>query len=187
MEENFFTITLLNKSGTTLGTEMLRDLLIPSLVGNNKDIMYWSGKLLARKLPLASKKDLKLFFKYAGWGDLKLIKSKKDIEIFELSGEPIKLRCKLTEKPDFKLETGFIAETYQLEDQFVTEGEIEKVDSKNYTVTINIHIDKHSSMLEEKTGIQPFSLIEFDKIQKEAQKIDSSNLESTSSNTNDNA
>lgn len=177
MEENFYTKTLANPSGTTLGMEMLRDLLLPSLLGNNEDIMYWSGKLLARKLFLASKSDLRLFFKHAGLGELKLIKSKKNTSTYELSGEPVKLRLSLNQEPDFKLEAGFIAETCQLHDQIVTEGKIDKINSDNNTVTIIIQNDEHSPIQEDLSEITPFSMIEFDKLQQEAQKINSSDIE----------
>lgn len=171
MKADFYNHVLTNKSGTTLGSELLRDILIPSLVGNNEDIMYWSGKLLARKLILASKNDLRLFFQYAGWGQLKLIKSKKDLNVYELSGDPVKMRLKVTEKPDFKLEAGFIAETYQLIDNLVTEAKIDKINEKDGIITINVHVDNHAPVIAEKPETEPFSMIEFDKLQREAQQV----------------
>ncbi len=109
-----------HQTGITLGSELLRDVLIPSLVGNNDDIMYWAGKLLARKLLLATDNDLRLFFEYAGWGTLTHTKSKKEEHTFELSGGPVKVRFGATEKPDFQLEAGFIAETFQLHSNFTS-------------------------------------------------------------------
>ena len=171
MEKNFFTRTLADHTGTTLGTEVLRDILIPAIVGKNEDILYWSGKFLARKLLLASNNDLRLFFKYAGWGTLKLIKSKKELDVFELSGDIIKTRLNIITKPDFQLEAGFIAETYQLHNNFVTEGCVSKIDDHQNLVTFNIKTDKHAPLQPEKFESESFSMIEFDKLQKAAQKI----------------
>lgn len=176
METNFYTKTLSNQSGTTFGSEILRDILVPALVGHNEDILYWSGKLIARKLLLASNSDLRLFFEYAGWGNLKHVKSKKDLHVFELSGESIKMRLSVDENADFKIEAGFIAETYQLHDHHVAEASIDKIDKDKKIVTISIHVDPQTSINEESTS-KPFSMIEFDKVQKEAQRVssDSSN------------
>ncbi|HJD08491.1 MAG TPA: YslB family protein [Candidatus Ligilactobacillus faecavium] len=173
MKKDFYNQVLGHQTGTTLGSELLRDALIPSLVGNNDDIMYWAGKLLARKLLLATDNDLRLFFEYAGWGTLTHTKSKKEEHTFELSGEPVKVRFSATEKPDFQLEAGFIAETFQLHSNFTTEAKVEKTDDKKDVVTISVIIDSHAPVQPESTDVEPFSMIEFDKLQKEAQKVDS--------------
>lgn len=174
MKADFYNKVLASQSGTTLGSELLRDILIPSLVGNNDDIMYWAGKLLARKLLLATDNDLRLFFEYAGWGTLTHTKSKKEEHTFELSGDPVKTRFGATEKPDFQMEAGFIAETFQLHSNFTTEAKVEKIDDKKPMVTINVIIDSHAPVQPESTDVEPFSMIEFDKLQKEAQRVDSS-------------
>ena len=165
MKQDFYRQVLSSQSGTTLGSELLRDILIPSLVGNNDDIMYWSGKLLARKLLLATDSDLRLFFKYAGWGTLKHTKAKKEEHLFEISGEPVKTRFNATENPDFQLEAGFIAETFQLHSNLTTEAKIEKVDHNKSSVTIQVMIDLHATVQPEISDIHPFSMIEFDKKQ----------------------
>lgn len=165
MKKDFYNQVLNHTTGTTLGNELLRDVLIPSLVGNNDDIMYWAGKLLARKLLLATDNDLRLFFKYAGWGTLTHTKSKKEEHTFELSGEPVKVRFDATEKPDFQLEAGFIAETFQLHNNLTTEAKVEKIDSKKPLVTFTIIIDSHAPVQAETSSIEPFSMIEFDKVQ----------------------
>ena len=166
MKKDFYNQVLGHQTGTTLGSELLRDVLIPSLVGNNDDIMYWAGKLLARKLLLATDNDLRL-------GTLTHTKSKKEEHSFELSGDPVKVRFGATEKPDFQLEAGFIAETFQLHSNFTTEAKVEKTDDKKDVVTINVIIDSHAPVQPESTDVEPFSMIEFDKIQKEAKKVDS--------------
>lgn len=166
MKKDFYDQVLGYTTGTTLGNELLRDVLIPSLIGNNDDIMYWAGKLLARKLLLATDNDLRLFFKYAGWGTLTHTKSKKEEHTFELSGDPINVRFNATENPDFQLEAGFIAETFQLHNNFTTEAKIEKVDDKKHIITINVTIDSHAPVQPENSDINPFSMIEFDNIQK---------------------
>ena len=37
-----------NNLGTTLGSSILRDALLPDLVGTDNTILYWAGKRLAR-------------------------------------------------------------------------------------------------------------------------------------------
>lgn len=170
MNKDFYRQVLSSQTGTTLGNELLRDILIPSLVGNNDDIMYWAGKLLARKLLLTTDNDLRLFFKYAGWGNLKHIKAKKEEHLFEINGKPIEVRFHATDKPDFQLEAGFIAETFQLHSNLATEAKIEKIDHSKSLVTIQVIIDSHATVQPEVSDIKPFSMIEFDQTQSKKQK-----------------
>lgn len=175
MNKDFYRQVLSSQAGTTLGSELLRDILIPSLVGNNDDIMYWAGKLLARKLVLATDNDLRLFFKYAGWGILKHTKAKKEEHLFEISGEPVDVRFHATKNPDFQLEAGFIAETFQLHSNLSTEAKIEKIDPNKSSVTIQVIIDSHATVQPEISDIEPFSMIEFDQTKSKEQKISNSN------------
>lgn len=46
----------------TLGYEIMRDILIPELIGDNHNILYWAGKRLAREIFLAKDEDLPIFF-----------------------------------------------------------------------------------------------------------------------------
>ena len=136
MQENFYNIA---SSKGKFSSELLRDALLPELFGKANNILYWSGKRLARIFPLAKDEDLPIFFEQAEWGTLKRTKAKHDNQYFELSGEPVALRMQLNPKADFLLEAGFLAETIQLQLGFVTEAIIEKQTSN--TVTFLIQVD----------------------------------------------
>ncbi|MFT8950537.1 MAG: YslB family protein, partial [Liquorilactobacillus hordei] len=106
----------------TLGYEVIRDILVPELIGDNHNILYWAGKRLAREVYLAKDDDLPVFFSEAGWGDLKRIKGNKKQQLFELSGDVVQLRNQVVKQADFLLEAGFLAETIQLQSGFVCEA-----------------------------------------------------------------
>ena len=56
---------------TRFGYEILRDHVLPSILGQHEgDILYWSGKEIARKFPIFSVDELPIFFTEAGWGVL---------------------------------------------------------------------------------------------------------------------
>ena len=112
MQENFYNIA---SSKGKFSSELLRDALLPELLGKENNILYWSGKRLARIFPLAKDEDLPIFFEQAEW------------------------RMQLNPKADFLLEAGFLAETIQLQLGFVTEAIIEKQTSN--TVTFLIQVD----------------------------------------------
>ena len=98
-----------NNLGTTLGSSILRDALLPDLVGTNNTILYWAGKRLARNFPLAKDEDLPVFFEKANWGYLKRVKSKMNRQVFELSGPIVEIRKKINSKCEFLLEAIFIS------------------------------------------------------------------------------
>ena len=51
--------------------ELLRDILLPDLLGkDHSQILYWSGKQLARKFPLNNVEDIIDFFLNAGCGEI---------------------------------------------------------------------------------------------------------------------
>lgn len=116
----------------TLGYEIIRDILVPELIGDNSNILYWAGKRLARNVYLAKDDDLPVFFSKAGWGDLKRIKGHQKQQLFELSGDVIQLRNDIIEQADFLLEAGFLAETIQLQTGFVCEAIIKEIKKKEW-------------------------------------------------------
>lgn len=65
MQENFYNIA---SSKGKFSSELLRDALLPELLGKENNILYWSGKRLARIFPLAKDEDLPIFFEQAEWG-----------------------------------------------------------------------------------------------------------------------
>ncbi len=113
----------------TFGYELIRDHVLASILGKHEeDILYWSGKELARKFQMFSMDEAISFFKEAGWGDLRLVKLDKDEAFYELTGDAellnMQQRC-------FKLEAGFLAQQQQKLGGFLTECYEEKALKKH--------------------------------------------------------
>ena len=65
-------------SPTRFGYEILRDHVLPSILGKHEDeILYWAGKEVARKFPIFGIDELPDFFQEAGWGPLNLKRLRK--------------------------------------------------------------------------------------------------------------
>lgn len=110
----------------TLGYELLRDILLPDLLGQEAPgILYWAGKDLARRLPLSQLDDLPTFFAQFNFGELKLSQQTKNRYIYQLDGQQIARRQKAFSNADFQLETGFIAQQVQQLTQTIAEGQLE--------------------------------------------------------------
>ena len=131
-----------NNLGTTLGSSIFRDALLPDLVGTDNTILYWAGKRLARNFPLAKDEDLPVFFEKANWGYLKRVKSKMNRQVFELSGPIVEIRKKINSKCEFLLEAGFIAETIQNQSGFTSEAVIDTETSRGNSVFITVQVDQ---------------------------------------------
>lgn len=124
---------------TLVGYETLRDLLLPELLGDNPDILYWAGKKLAREFNLAKDEDLPIFFHQAGWGTLERLKAHQQKQLFKVSGPIVALRLK--KNAEFQLEAGFLAETIQNQLGFVVEAIIKNQDLRHGSVTILVQQD----------------------------------------------
>lgn len=130
MDNQFYqTAIQINTLGTTFGTLLLRDALLPELIGEDNNILYWAGKSLARKFIVKNDDDLMAFYLDANLGKLQRIKEKKDELYFELSGQIVQKRQELG-KADFLLEAGFLAQSIQQQTGFISEATIAK-QSKN--------------------------------------------------------
>ena len=106
------------------GLEVLRNHVIPDILGRHEaDILYWAGKSLARKFPLASMDDAPDFFRQAHFGELKIERSSKGETSFHLAAPGLEQRC-------FKLEAGFLAQQKQNIDGFMTEAFEESLGKK---------------------------------------------------------
>lgn len=104
---------------TQFGYELLRDHVLPSILGpNEKEILYWSGKEIARKFPVFQTDEIPMFFSTAGWGKLVLEKLSKDEAFYLLTVEADDE--KFSDR-HHDLESGFIAEQYQKINGFLTE------------------------------------------------------------------
>lgn len=111
---------------TIFSKELLRDLLIPDLLGKeHAQILYWSGKQLARKFPLSSIEEIAEFFRNAGWGNLEEIKKTKNESEFILDGPIVERRFDLNADCEFQLESGFLAEQIQNQKKRITEAAFE--------------------------------------------------------------
>jgi hypothetical protein len=94
--------------------KLLRNELIPELLGKEQEaILYWAGKALARKFPLQSTEEIIDFFDQASWGELHLIKDKKQEKHFTFTPK--------LPNSSYKLEAGFLAEQIQQQTSFITE------------------------------------------------------------------
>ncbi|WP_050615985.1 YslB family protein [Bacillus testis] len=106
--------------------ELLRDILLPDLLGkDHSQVLYWSGKQLARKFPLQSLEEVAAFFDNAGWGTLEKEKESKNQAEFVLSGEIVTRRFAITDEPEFQLEAGFLAQQLQQQKSRITEAAVE--------------------------------------------------------------
>lgn len=114
------------------GYELIRDHVLSSILGKHEDdILYWSGKELARKFPCSDIQLIISFFKDAGWGELTLEKESKDGFIFHLTGDYNMLNIS---KRTFRLEAGFIAEQIQTMNGFLTECYDEKKEKQGLII-----------------------------------------------------
>jgi predicted hydrocarbon binding protein len=98
------------------GYELIREFLLPEILGKDTpEILYWAGKRLARKFPLADLAQIIDFFAKASWGQLELKKENKTELQFELMSPLIVSRVKSKAEHFFQLEAGFLAQ--QIEQQ----------------------------------------------------------------------
>jgi predicted hydrocarbon binding protein len=105
-------------SPTRFGYEILRDHVLPSILGKHEDeILYWAGKEIARKFPIFGVDELPEFFHEAGWGPLHLEKSSKDEAFYSLKND----FGTNAQNRSCRLEAGFIAQQYQKFNGFLTE------------------------------------------------------------------
>ena len=124
------------------GYELLRDILIPDLLGKDtREISYWAGKHLARKFPLLSIEESSAFFQEAGWGQLLLIDERKNELKLELSGHMVDRRFQMRADPCFSLEAGFIAQQIQTQKQVVAEA-YDEIKNKQKKVTLIVRWDR---------------------------------------------
>ena len=64
MQDNFYELA---SSQDQLGATLIRDALIPDILGKDNNILYWAGRRLARLFPLAKDEELPIFFEQANW------------------------------------------------------------------------------------------------------------------------
>ncbi|MDL5375576.1 YslB family protein [Exiguobacterium mexicanum] len=124
-------------SQPTFAIELLRDYVLTDLLGDDyAQVIYWSGKRVARKFPVMTNDELSAFFMEAGWGQLTLLKEKGNKFLFELLPPPA-----TQEKATgyFQLEAGFLAEQIAGRSQCVAEG---YADVARQAVQITVQLDR---------------------------------------------
>ena len=132
-------INKIEESNETLhpySTHLLKHILLPELLGKEEEmILYWAGKAMFRKLSETEINDLSEFFFKAGWGQLTLIKEKRNERIYELTAP-------LMEKDrPFTLESGFLSESTEAETKCVTEATYEVIKKDPCTCRITVRWD----------------------------------------------
>ena len=110
-------------SVSLFGYELIRDVLLPELLGQNgPEILYWAGKKLARKYPLASLDEVIAFFNEADWGCLRIKEEKRREMTLELSGELVSTRLNKDKNATFQLESGFLAQQFEMQKKVTVES-----------------------------------------------------------------
>ncbi|MDM5315654.1 YslB family protein [Fictibacillus sp. b24] len=131
-------------SVSAFGYEILRSDLLPELLGKQeRNILYWAGRHLARKYPLHTMEEVHAFFIEAGWGNLEMIEASKTEMLFSLHSVLIEQRIENFNHQTFSLEAGFLAEQVQLQKKCTTEA-LESV--KRNKVSITVQWDKKDTI-----------------------------------------
>jgi hypothetical protein len=125
----------------SFGYELLREEVLSNILGKDSpEILYWSGKQLARSYPLPSLSDIALFFEKAGWGNLIMKKEQRNELLFELTSPLISHRIQKQKDSHYKLEAGFIAQQIETQTGMITEA-YEQVQKKAESVEIIVRWD----------------------------------------------
>jgi len=134
-------------SNTGLGQMMLRDVLLPSILGTETDgILYWAGKDIARQFPVDSDDKLISLFHQLSLGTLSLIKKNSKQQIWELAGDEIIDRSKLSHAT-FNFEAGLIAQQIEFQTNMVTEASVEV--EKKKAIQITVYHDSSNQVTDE--------------------------------------
>jgi hypothetical protein len=135
-------ITLEESFVPSFGYELIREELLTNILGMDApEILYWSGKHLARKHLLQNLNEISAFFEEAGWGDLTVKKESKNELLFELSSPLIKRRLLLKPEAHFKLEAGFLAQQIESQIGMIAEA-YEQIQKKAGFVEITVRWDQ---------------------------------------------
>ena len=139
--KNIESESLQNISINAFAYELLREELLPDLIGNELDaILYWAGRNLARKYPVETIDEMIQFFTKAGWGDLTIIEHKRREMQFKLTGALIEEREQQKRHSSYQLEAGFIAEQIQKQRGVVAES-YEEQKKRSSSVTFLVQWD----------------------------------------------
>ncbi|WP_225046674.1 YslB family protein [Lacticaseibacillus kribbianus] len=127
-------------TGPLFGQLALRDLVLPDLLGvETSSILYWAGRALAAKLPVAEP-DIAALFEKMGFGTLAPESAKKNERHYTLSGSVVETRIQNFDEPDFRLEAGFLAQSLQQVLGVVAEAN-PVVDRRKKVVALTVVLD----------------------------------------------
>jgi predicted hydrocarbon binding protein len=133
---------------SAFGYELLRETLIPELLGKDTGaILYWAGKRLARKYPLADLDGIIRFFHDAGWGRLMIKEETRKEMVLELGSELISSRLKNNANTTFQLEAGFLAQQIELQKKAAAEA-FEHPNKRSFRIQFTIKWDKNDYLNE---------------------------------------
>ncbi|MFD2446265.1 YslB family protein [Bacillus sp. CGMCC 1.16607] len=126
----------------SFGYDLVREELLTNILGKDApDILYWSGKNLARSYPLQSITEIIAFFEKAGWGQLSIKKETKNDIFFELTSPLIIYRFQSNKETHYKIEAGFLAQQIETQNGMITEA-FEQVHKKAGTVEFTVRWDR---------------------------------------------
>ncbi|USS92421.1 YslB family protein [Fructobacillus americanaquae] len=130
-----------NQTVSAFAPLLLRDALLANILTDDyANITYWAGKELARQFPVETSADLPAFFEKAAFGDLTIKYQSDDQQQWLLSGTMVEDRLATNHQADFSLETGFLAQQLELQEEVVAEGTFQ-VSARQQTVTVRILTD----------------------------------------------
>ncbi|CAK1243131.1 Predicted hydrocarbon binding protein [Fructobacillus cardui] len=130
-----------NQTVSAFAPLLLRDALLANILTDDyANITYWAGKELARQFPVETSADLPDFFEKAAFGDLTIKYQSGDQQQWLLSGAMVEDRLATNHQADFSLETGFLAQQLELQEEIVAEGTFQ-VSARQQTVTVTILTD----------------------------------------------
>ncbi|RYG74854.1 DUF2507 domain-containing protein [Lentibacillus lipolyticus] len=106
-------VTLLEELYTAgAGYDIIRYVGLPDVFGNQANaLLYFMGKNMARKFDFQSISDIVYAFEKLGWGNLELVKEKKNELTFQLMADAIVYRLNSPLETEFRLEAGFLSES----------------------------------------------------------------------------
>src|SRR5699024_805314 len=115
MENKRISLSVLEEfSPSTAGQDILRYVNLPGFLGSEKEtLLYYLGKNLARQLDITSLDDIFAVFKKLQWGQLDLVKDKRNQMLFHLMADTIVHKMQSSIPIDFQMEAGFLAESIQ--------------------------------------------------------------------------
>ncbi|GIC70129.1 YslB family protein [Fructobacillus tropaeoli] len=130
-----------NQTVSAFAPLLLRDALLANILTDDyANITYWAGKELARQFPVETSAHLPAFFEKAAFGDLTIKYQSGDQQQWLLSGAMVEDRLATNHQADFSLETGFLAQQLELQEEVVAEGTFQ-VSARQQTVTVTILTD----------------------------------------------